>query len=274
VLCVVLEQVAAPGGDPATREQAEAGDQAETGEQAEALGLVATRDEAEALGLVATRDEAEALGLVATRGRMLVALDGSAGADDGAAATVPLVRRALSRDPGTLRHAWVPTAAMPDLRDALLADGLRPNRTGGEWMVLRTTPTEVVAERRLRVLTSDDREAAVACLAVSNPGTEAVPLAEGERWWGIDDATGGGLAGVIGAGWTTGTVGGAGSWHLHGLGVRPGVGVVGHVGRQRRRAPDLPPARLPHRAPDHHPAPALSTPRRPLTTGSVAAPPR
>jgi ribosomal protein S18 acetylase RimI-like enzyme len=123
---------------------------------------------------------------------------------------------------GPFAHAWIATDALPALRDRLAALGLRPNRTGWEWMVLRDAPTEVAAERRLRALTPADRDAAAACLAVANPTTEAVPVADGERWWGVDGDDGA-LLGVIGAEPRAGSVGGTGSWHLHGLGVRPGA---------------------------------------------------
>lgn len=136
-------------------------------------------------------------------------------------AAVPgLVDRVLDGLRGSLSAAWIATDALPALRARLTAFGLRPNRTGWEWMVIRDQPTSVSAESRLRLLGADDREAATACLAVANPTTEATALAEGERWWGVE-ASDGTLLGVIGAESRPGDRGGAGSWHLHGLGVRP-----------------------------------------------------
>lgn len=134
----------------------------------------------------------------------------------------PLLDSALS-DPTarTLSSAWIATDALPAVLDRLRDLGLRSNRTGWEWMVIREQPTVVPAEARLRELTPEDREAAAACLAVANPTTEARPLAEGERWWGVFEPAG--LLGVIGAEPRPGAPGGRGSWHLHGLGVRPGA---------------------------------------------------
>ncbi|WP_169165383.1 GNAT family N-acetyltransferase [Cellulomonas taurus] len=131
-----------------------------------------------------------------------------------------LVDQRLGTLAGQLSAAWIATDALPALRDRLTALGLRPNRTGWEWMVIRDQPTPVAAESRVRPLTSADRDAAIACLAVANPTTEAAPLAAGERWWGAAAADGG-LLGVIGAESRPGDREGAGSWHLHGLGVRP-----------------------------------------------------
>jgi len=145
--------------------------------------------------------------------RVLLAVGDPAGVTE-------LVERRLGALTGPLSAAWIATDALPALRDRLTALGLRPNRTGWEWMVIRDQPTPVAAESRVRPLTSADRDAAIACLAVANPTTEAAPLAAGERWWGVAAADGG-LLGVIGAESRPGDREGAGSWHLHGLGVRP-----------------------------------------------------
>lgn len=143
-------------------------------------------------------------------GRMLLALGETE-------PLIPLIERAADH---SLVSAWIATEALPHVRDLLAGLGLRPNRTGWEWMVIREAPTDVAAESHLRRLVPADRDAALTCLAVSNPSTEAVPVADGECWWGVDDGHGE-LLGVIGAEPRPGAVDGRGSWHLHGLGVRP-----------------------------------------------------
>ncbi len=151
-------------------------------------------------------------------GRMLLAV-GQPGR------VITLAGAALDREIAAerpLASAWIATEALPPLLDRLAALGLRPRRTGWEWMVIRDRPVSVPAEHRLRPLTPADRDATVACLAVANPATEAIPVADGERWWGVD-APDGSLLGVIGAEPRPGAIDGAGSWHLHGLGVRPGA---------------------------------------------------
>lgn len=151
-----------------------------------------------------------------TPGQMLLAV----GRSDrvGTLAAAALDREIAARRP--LASAWIATEALPPLLDRLAALGLRPRRTGWEWMVIRDRPAPVPAEHRLRPLTPADRDATSACLAVANPATEAIPVADGERWWGVG-TPGGPLLGVIGAEQRPGAIDGAGSWHLHGLGVRP-----------------------------------------------------
>jgi ribosomal protein S18 acetylase RimI-like enzyme len=121
------------------------------------------------------------------------------------------------------RFAWVDTDALGLLRaDEVAALGLAPNRTGWEWLVTDAAPAPVAAESRVRELDPRADAAAIrACLADANPTTDADPEGAGERWWGALDAAGR-LGGVIGAGPRAGRVGGRGSAHLHGLGVRPG----------------------------------------------------
>ncbi|NHT16199.1 GNAT family N-acetyltransferase [Cellulomonas sp. IC4_254] len=121
------------------------------------------------------------------------------------------------------RFAWVDTEAFGLLRaDEVAALGLAPNRTGWEWLVTEDAPAPVAAETRVRELDPRADGAAIrACLADANPTTDADPDGPGERWWGVPDGAGR-LGGVIGAGPRAGRVGGRGSAHLHGLGVRPG----------------------------------------------------
>jgi len=121
------------------------------------------------------------------------------------------------------RFAWVDTDALGLLRaDEVAGLGLRPNRTGWEWLATRTAPAPVAAEARVRELDPRaDADAIRACLADANPTTDADPSGDGERWWGAVDPAGR-LGGVIGAGPRPGRHGGHGSAHLHGLGVRPG----------------------------------------------------
>ncbi len=133
---------------------------------------------------------------------------------------VALATAALDRPARSYARAWVATEALPALRDRLARAGLHPNRTGWEWMVLHGGPLADPAPHRLRALDGTDRREVLGCLAVANPATEAVPLAPGERWWGVRGADGT-LRGVIGAEPRPGDPDGAGSWHLHGLGVRP-----------------------------------------------------
>ncbi|WP_203667148.1 GNAT family N-acetyltransferase, partial [Cellulomonas pakistanensis] len=139
----------------------------------------------------------------------------------GPAERVAALLRAHAR-PGH-RFAWVDTDALGLLRaDEVAALGLAPNRTGWEWLVTESAPAPVAAEVRVRELDPRaDADAIRACLADANPTTDADPSGAGERWWGARDAAGR-LGGVIGAGPRAGAVGGRGSAHLHGLGVRPG----------------------------------------------------
>lgn len=139
----------------------------------------------------------------------------------GPAEPVAALLRAHAR-PGH-RFAWVDTDALGLLRtDEVAALGLTPNRTGWEWLLTDAPPAPVAAESRVRELDPRADAAAIrACLADANPRTDADPEGTGERWWGAFDASGR-LGGVIGAGPRAGRVGGSGSAHLHGLGVRPG----------------------------------------------------
>lgn len=142
-------------------------------------------------------------------------------ADDVAA----LVR---AHDVRTHRFAWIGTAALDVLHvDEVARLGLTPNRTGWEWMVTEQAPPQVAAEVHVRELDPHRDAAAIrACLAVANPTTDADPEADGERWWGVVEASpddaGRPLGGVIGASPRAGRPGGRGTAHLHGLGVRPG----------------------------------------------------
>lgn len=125
------------------------------------------------------------------------------------------------------RFAWVETAALDLLRtDEVARFGLVPARTGWEWMATATAPPAVAAEAHVRELDPRaDADAIRACLAEANPSTDADPEGAGERWWGVvasDGGPGDRLGGVIGASPRAGRPGGAGSAHLHGLGVRPG----------------------------------------------------
>ena len=161
----------------------------------------------------------------------------SGGRDDGGPATMLLASgepraaavlvaehawRASAAGSPAHRFAWVETAAMPHLTpDDLGRLGLRPARTGWEWMVAGAAPAPVDAERVVRELDpAAEGDAIRACLAAANPTTDADPVGAGERWWGVEDGRGG-LGGVIGAGPRAGRPGGRGSAHLHGLGVLP-----------------------------------------------------
>jgi ribosomal protein S18 acetylase RimI-like enzyme len=134
----------------------------------------------------------------------------------------PVAALLRAHDVRTHRFAWVETAALAQLRpDDTARWGLTPNRTGWEWLVADAAPPAVAAESAVREL-DPARDAGVirACLAESNPSTDADPARPGERWWGIGE--GEHLVGVIGATPRAGRTGGRGSFHLHGLGVRPG----------------------------------------------------
>jgi ribosomal protein S18 acetylase RimI-like enzyme len=128
------------------------------------------------------------------------------------------------------RFAWVETGALDLLRPADVARfGLTPARTGWEWMVTGTPPVAVAAEAHVVELDPRADAAAIrACLAEANPSTDADPVGDGERWWGVVASSGAvrtdaaRLGGVIGASPRAGCRGGRGSAHLHGLGVRPG----------------------------------------------------
>lgn len=148
----------------------------------------------------------------------------------GPAAPAAELLRAHARAAGTPpAHAvaWVDTAALGLLRAADVTRlGLRPARTGWEWMVTEHAPPALAGEAGVRELDpAGDADAIRACLAAANPTTDADPTGPGERWWG-SVAPDGTLAGVIGASPRAGRRGrgadGPGSAHLHGLGVRPG----------------------------------------------------
>ncbi|WP_448629376.1 GNAT family N-acetyltransferase [Cellulomonas soli] len=94
-----------------------------------------------------------------------------------------------------------------------------------DWLTTSTVPRRVAAESAVRRLDTTAEVAAVRdCLRAANPGTSADPAGPDEvAWWGVDDGTGEGvLAGVVGA-TARGGPGDAVTWHLHGLGVRPGL---------------------------------------------------
>ncbi|GAA3821427.1 GNAT family N-acetyltransferase [Cellulomonas soli] len=94
-----------------------------------------------------------------------------------------------------------------------------------DWLTTSAEPPRVAAEGAVRRLDPSAEAAAVRdCLRVANPGTTADPAGSDEvAWWGIDAGTGDGvLAGVVGA-TARGGPGDAVTWHLHGLGVRPGL---------------------------------------------------
>lgn len=118
-----------------------------------------------------------------------------------------------------------PLAADQDVprvvRDAL---GVTP-ATAWDRLVTRTAPDGPADGGAAvdRLDPAQDAAAIRACLAEANPGSSADPAHPGEAaWFGVRTA-GGSLAGVIGAARRRGDPGGSDlSWHLHGLGVRPG----------------------------------------------------
>jgi GNAT superfamily N-acetyltransferase len=94
-----------------------------------------------------------------------------------------------------------------------------------DWLVTAEAPVSPDGGRVVELDPAADAPAIRACLAAANPGTSADPTAAGEAaWFGVrgDD----GLVGVVGA-VTRGGPDGGFSWHLHGLGVRPGARAAG-----------------------------------------------
>lgn len=133
----------------------------------------------------------------------------------------PVAALLRAHDASAHRFAWVDTAALTRLRpDEVARWGLTPNRTGWEWLVTSTPPPQVAAECAVRELhPRRDLDAIRSCLAEANPTTDADPTQPGQRWWGLTGD--GALLGVVGAAPRAGRPGGAGSFHLQGLGVLP-----------------------------------------------------
>jgi len=118
---------------------------------------------------------------------------------------------------GPLR--WLTLPRDTDLEVAVAADlGVEP-LPGWDWLSVDAPPRPQPGERDVvRLDPSADADAVRACLAASNPGTDADPDGPHEvAWWGVR-ADGDDLLGVIGA---SGRGGPRPTWHLHGLGVRP-----------------------------------------------------
>lgn len=91
-----------------------------------------------------------------------------------------------------------------------------------DWLTSDTAPPAVAGEDEVRRLDPvGDADAIRACLRVANPGTTADPAGPDELgWWGVDRD--GVLVGVVGASERSGPGDGR-SWHVHGLGVLPGL---------------------------------------------------
>ncbi|WP_051274389.1 N-acetyltransferase [Cellulomonas sp. URHD0024] len=118
--------------------------------------------------------------------------------------------------------AWmsVPRGCTP-APDALQRLGLVAFSTW-DWLSTDAAPDVVPGEERVRRLDHVTDAAAIrACLRDSNPGTSADPAVPGELgWWGVE--ADGALVGVVGAAERAGLGDGL-SWHVHGLGVLPGL---------------------------------------------------
>ncbi|MEZ0449628.1 GNAT family N-acetyltransferase [Cellulomonas sp. ICMP 17802] len=124
-------------------------------------------------------------------------------------------------DRGAARWMSVPrgSAPAPEVLDRL---ALVPFST---WDWLSTSvapPADVPGERSVRRLDPvAEADAIRACLGAANPGTSADPTGPEEiGWWGVE--VDGSLVGVVGAA-ERGGPGDARSWHVHGLGVLPGM---------------------------------------------------
>ena len=93
-----------------------------------------------------------------------------------------------------------------------------------EWLATDAAPGRPTDGRVVVELDRVADERAIrACLAAANPSTSADPTAEGEAaWFGVRGEAGD-LLGVVGAALRGGRPEGGASWHLHGLGVRPGA---------------------------------------------------
>lgn len=107
--------------------------------------------------------------------------------------------------------------------DVLAALGLE-RFSSWDWLVTDVAPAAARPTDGGRVVELDrhaDAESIRACLAVANPSTSADPSADSEAAWFGARGADGQLLGVIGASLRGGPPSGGGSWHLHGLGVRP-----------------------------------------------------
>lgn len=166
-------------------------------------------------------DEARAL-LVAVRREGRTTLLGRGDAT----AVVALVGERLARSGpagGAAAVGWMSVPRGADVPDALLAGLGLARFSSWDWMVTDREPALAAAEPDVVVLEpSRDADAIRACLAASNPGTTADPAGPDEAaWFGVRD--GERLVGVAGASLRGGRADDGFSWHLHGLGVRPGA---------------------------------------------------
>lgn len=91
---------------------------------------------------------------------------------------------------------------------------------GWDWLWTETPPAAPCVEV-VELDPATDAEAIRECLAEANPETWGDPGPDDAGWWGVADRTGR-LAGVVGATEQGGRTANATSWHLGGLGVRPG----------------------------------------------------
>lgn len=118
---------------------------------------------------------------------------------------------------------WMSVPRGADVPAALLAELGLARFSSWDWMATDREPPAAAAEPHVVVLEpARDADAIRACLEDSNPGTTADPTGPQEAaWFGVRD--GGRLVGVAGASLRGGRSDESFSWHLHGLGVRPGA---------------------------------------------------
>lgn len=123
-------------------------------------------------------------------------------------------------DRGAVRWMSVPRGSQPTAGTLARLD-LVPF-SHWDWLASDVVPPAVAGEHEVRRLDPvRDAEAIRACLRVANPGTSADPTGPDELgWWGVDGD--GVLVGVVGASERSGPGDGL-SWHVHGLGVLPGL---------------------------------------------------
>ncbi|BDO42314.1 GNAT family N-acetyltransferase [Cellulomonas sp. NTE-D12] len=95
---------------------------------------------------------------------------------------------------------------------------------GWDWLSVDALPPVLPRESQVvRLDLGIEAPAIRECLEEANPGTDADPDGAHEiAWWGVRGPRGG-LLGVIGASERGGGHPGEQTWHLHGLGVRPGA---------------------------------------------------
>lgn len=118
---------------------------------------------------------------------------------------------------------WMSVPRGADVPADLLTELGLARFSSWDWMATDREPPAAAAEPHVVVLEpARDADAIRGCLADSNPGTTADPTGPLEAaWFGVRD--GARLVGVAGASLRGGRSDEGFSWHLHGLGVRPGA---------------------------------------------------